>query len=345
MMEPSRMERSFDIHEVAEALAYLNESDRETWVRMAMAIKSEFGDAGFGAWDDWSQGYAKYKAGDATSVWKSCKGAGSVTLGTLIHEAMQAGWKPRQLDADERARLDREAAERRKQVEAQQRIEAERAASLQAIVARTAQEIWESPELGTVGKSQYLGRKKVGAHGVRFFKRGLIVVTDEERTTVNLVRGSEAIQAFFKRPDLEQVSFKHLKHGAFALPMVGSDGMVVNLQVIFPSGKKSFLKGGRKQGCWHLIGGPVQEVLAFAEGYATGASIHEATGYPVAVAFDAGNLLAAGRGLRALYPEAQFIWAADDDRETNGNPGVTKAQEAAAELGGIVVWPEFGEAA
>ncbi len=344
-----RTERSFDLHEVADALRYLNESERETWVRMAMAIKSEFGDAGFSVWDDWSQGYAKYKARDAKAVWRSCRASGAggaVTLGTLIHEARAAGWTPAELSDTERTRLDAESAARRVQVQAQQEAAQARAASMQAIVARNAQEIWQS--LGAVGKSPYLGVKKVQAHGIRFFNAGLVVLTDEDLTTVDLIRGREAISAFFARPDREELAFMYCKPGAFAVPMYGVDGLIQNLQVIFPTGKKRFMAGGRKQACWHLLAAVpdgYDGVLVIAEGYSTGASIYQAAGYPVAVAFDAGNLLAAGRGLRARYPQAQLVFAADDDRDTDGNPGITKAQAAAAELGGVVVWPVFGVAA
>ncbi len=341
-----RTERSFDVHEVADALRYLNESERETWVRMAMAIKAEFGDAGFAVWDDWSQGYAKYKARDAKAVWRSCKAGGAVGLGTLIHEARAAGWTPAALADDERARLDAEAAARRVQVQAQQQAALERAASMQAIVARSAQDIWQG--LGAVGKSPYLGTKRVQAHGVRFFNAGLVVLSDEDRTTVQLISGRDDISAFFARPDRDELAFMYCKPGAFAVPMRTIDGLMHNLQVIFPTGKKRFMAGGRKQGCFHLLTDLPDHyagVLVLAEGYSTGASIYQAAGYPVAVAFDCGNLLAVGRGLRARYPQAQLVFAADDDRDTEGNPGLSKAQAAAAELGGVVVWPVFGVAA
>ena len=74
------------------ALAFIPADHRETWVSMAMAIKSELGDAGFDIWDDWSQTAGNYSAQAARSVWKSCKGAG-VTAGTLFHEARANGWK------------------------------------------------------------------------------------------------------------------------------------------------------------------------------------------------------------------------------------------------------------
>lgn len=62
---------------------------------------------------------------------------------------------------------------------------------------------------------------------------------------------------------------------------------------------KLFLKGGRKSGLWHWCGDPAgASVLLIAEGYATAASLHQATGRPVAVAFDAGNLAHVAKALR-----------------------------------------------
>jgi putative DNA primase/helicase len=94
-------------------------------------------------------------------------------------------------------------------------------------------------------------------------------------------------------------------------------------------------------GCYFLIGEPV-EVLCVAEGYATAASIHEATGNAVAVAFNAGNLVPAARALRARYPNSRIIICADDDAKTEGNPGLTKAHEAAQAVGGLFARPDFG---
>ena len=50
---------------------------------------------------------------------------------------------------------------------------------------------------------------------------------------------------------------------------------------------KRFLQGGKKQGHFHLIG-TINEncLICITEGYATGASWHQATFHPIVVAFD-----------------------------------------------------------
>jgi hypothetical protein len=114
-----------------------------------------------------------------------------------------------------------------------------------------------------------------------------------------------------------------------------------NLQFIGDAGSKKFLTGGRVKGCCFQIGEP-GEVLCVAEGFATGASVHEATGYAVAVAFDCGNLQPVAETMRAQFPNARIVVAADDDYRTAGNPGLRKAREAAAATCGLVAVPDFG---
>jgi putative DNA primase/helicase len=124
------------------------------------------------------------------------------------------------------------------------------------------------------------------------------------------------------------------------IPMIDTTGKVQSLQSITPDGDKRFLSGGRVKGCYHAIGKPAG-LLIVCEGYATGASIHEATGHAVAVAFNAGNLEAVAVALHAKYADMKIIIAGDDDHLTDGNPGLTKARAAAQAVGALVAVPSF----
>ncbi|MFZ2391673.1 DUF3987 domain-containing protein [Rhodoferax sp.] len=124
------------------------------------------------------------------------------------------------------------------------------------------------------------------------------------------------------------------------IPLRDTAGKLHSLQTITPDGDKRFHPGGRVKGCYHSIGKPAG-VLIVCEGYATGASIHEATGHAVAVTFNAGNLEAPAVALRAKYPALKIIVAADDDHLTDGNPGMSKATAAALAVGGLVAVPSF----
>lgn len=125
------------------------------------------------------------------------------------------------------------------------------------------------------------------------------------------------------------------------IPLKDMDGKTHSLQYIYPDGRKMFHPGGRIHGCFHLIGKP-DGVLCIAEGFATGASVHMATGYAVAVAFDCGNLLAVAKAFQAEYTDLQLIICADDDWLIKGNPGKTKAYQAAQVVNGVVALPLFG---
>lgn len=130
--------------------------------------------------------------------------------------------------------------------------------------------------------------------------------------------------------------------GALLIPMRAA-GELHSLQFIGEDGGKKFLTGGRVRGCYFSIGNPKgAAALCIAEGFATGATIHEATGYPVAVAFNAGNLLAVVQAMRAKFPDLPLILCADDDHRTAGNPGLTNATEAARAVGGLLAVPDFG---
>ena len=132
-----------------------------------------------------------------------------------------------------------------------------------------------------------------------------------------------------------------LSRSNLVIPLRDTTGTLQSLQFIRSDGGKSFLKGGKVAGCYFSIGRPVG-TLCIVEGFATGASVHGATGYPVAIAFDAGNLRAAATALRAKFPNLQLVLCADDDAETPGNPGITKATEAARAVGGLIAAPYFG---
>ena len=160
----------------------------------------------------------------------------------------------------------------------------------------------------TDGDSAYLQRKGVAGHGVRYSPRGNLVI-----------------------------------------PMLDAGGMVHGLQIIYGQKKhgrdKDFWPAGlAKQGHFFLVGpSPGAGVLLIAEGYATAASLFEATGHPCAVAFDAGNLQPVAVALRKHYPRAKILICADDDYLTEGNPGVTKASTAALAINGAWVAPVFAQ--
>ncbi|RDK01625.1 AAA family ATPase [Paraburkholderia lacunae] len=124
------------------------------------------------------------------------------------------------------------------------------------------------------------------------------------------------------------------------------DGAHHSAQYIQTDGGKTFQTGGRISGCFAAVTAGAKpgnaSPLLICEGFATACSLHEATGFPVAAAMNAGNLLNVAKAWRAKYPRVRIVICADDDAETAGNPGMTKALEAARAVGALLAVPDFG---
>lgn len=305
-----------DTERIRSALAHLNPHDRDVWVRAALCIKSELGDAGYDIWDEWGSQYDKYSPSDARQVWRSVKENGRTGIGTLFFDAKAAGWtddkKRKKPSAAEIAKRDAEAAIRREQAD---REDAERksAAADRALAAwNAAADCTEHP---------YLARKGVPSNGLRV---GPWEVVDPDTGEVRVVTKN-----------------------ALLIPIRDAAKKIHSLQAIFPakSGNrdKDYLKYGAKSGLFYSFGRPqgTPPTILIGEGYATLASAHAATGHACIVAFDAGNLVAVARVLRERFPAAVLVLLADNDQWTEGNPGITKATEAAKAVGGLVAVPSF----
>lgn len=304
--------RDLNEDEIAEALGYLDANcSREEWVRIGMAIKSELGNGGFDIWDEWSKAGKSYNSTDARDTWKSIKPSGGITIATLIHEAQQFGFS---LNEALREPISQEQIEarrtKRQQEEAAAKAEADRK---RAMAAERAQSMWSLAADLEGDEHPYLQRKGVMAFGLRLGKWR---------------NGTEAL----------------------LVPMYNIDGHLVSLQGIFANDNaelgrdKDYLPGGQRRGAFHLIGGKpagANAVLVVCEGYSTGASIHQASGHPVAVAFDAGNLVTVARDMRTLFGNVTIVIAADDDQWNKDNAGIHHARQAASAASAIIAVPKF----
>lgn len=171
-----------------------------------------------------------------------------------------------------------------------------------------AQALWKAAI--PVDLHSYLKRKRVKSTGLRLY-RGVLVIAGMPCNECLIV------------------------------PARDTAGVIHTLEFIHADARKRFLPGGDYKGCYFSIGKP-DGVLCIVEG-SSGASVHEATGHAVAVAFSAGNLMPVALALRAKYPQIKIILCADNDRFTPGNPGVTKATEAARSVGGFLAVPRFAD--
>lgn len=153
-----------------------------------------------------------------------------------------------------------------------------------------------------------------------------------------------AASAYLSRKQVRGYGVRFARDGVVVVPLQNVAGLLVGLQFIQADGSKRFITGTQKLAAWHLIGTvSAEHPLVLAEGYATAASVHMATGWPVAVCFDCGNLLPVGQALKDLYPDTQLLIAGDDDHQRTENAGRVHAGAAAQKLGCKFVLPRFTE--
>ena len=145
--------------------------------------------------------------------------------------------------------------------------------------------------------------------------------------------------AYLARKGVKAHRLRQHADGRLVVPVL-IDTALQSLQFIDKDGRKLFLTGGEVTGGYYGIGTRTgATALCVVEGFATGATVHEATGHPVAVAFNAGNLKAVVEAMYERYPDLPLIVCGDDDPEVEGNPGRTKATEAAQSVGARLAQP------
>ncbi len=340
----------FTLDDAQQAVLALSSDSREEWLQVGMALRSGFGDSAWSIFDNWSRGSKSYKEADCKAVWKSFRKSG-VGIGTLIKLAKEAGWRPadKQWSDAERDAYRAKVAEDKRKREAEEEEEQAHKLRMQDVVAKASQALIDTVTAGDYGPVDcpYLTAKQVLAFGVYIVPRSVVVAIDDRAESFRIVTGEADIKAFFAeyaaagKP--EHVSVRNIKRGSLLIPLCRGDDLW-SVQIIFPSGKKSFFRHGRKSGCYHVIPGSV-DVVCLAEGYATAASIHMATGYTCVVAVDAGNLPNVLEFIRKwdFYPGALFLVCADDDSATEENAGLKFAERAVSSFGGAVVVPVFSQ--
>lgn len=333
------------LDEVNRALDFVSPiSDRDDWVLIAMALKNEFGDLGFDLFDSWSQGSDQYKVKNCRDTWKSVKSSGSTTILTLFQRAKEGGFSPEKKELsieDKKARV-KEAEKRRVASEARAAVDEAHELRWRSVVAQAAFDVWQ--RCVGEGKSDYLLKKKVRSFGLRFPAAAMVLELVESEYRYVVHSGKLDIDAFYSRK-VEDTKFRHIKPGVCVVPLVDDENSIHNIQLIYTQ-NKSFLPG-RVSGLMHVLAFPQSDdqPIVVGEGYATVASCHMATQWPVFMALHSGNLGKVVASIRRRYPNNRIIIAADDDHLTDGNPGKTKAIKSANDSGACVVLPVFKEVA
>lgn len=216
----------------------------------------------------------------------------------------------RKLSREEKRKINEEIKAQRK------RFEAELRARYYA-VSLLATSIWDVADLSVTGHA-YLVRKCLPqSHtGLRCISRvkaqGLI-----NQAAINQEDGEGQVLRAMGR--------------LLVVPLTDENGLICSLQLIDESGRKTFLKGGRKKGLlWRpenlSFNAGNDGVIGIAEGVATAMSVTAMCSVPCVAAIDAGNLLPAAETLRKVFPKHSLTFYADKDVSRVGEE---KAKEAA----------------
>lgn len=257
----------------------------------------------------------------------------------------------RGLSDEQKAALKDRMAQDKKRAQAERNAEIEQAAQWAAAVWRSCRE----PEPNEHG---YLARKKLKTTG-----GARIFVSNDG---INLVGANG-----------DDYKYLSVFHGALVVPMCDATGKVFGLQFILDRIKhkdrisrterdKDYWPAGMSVESHYWLIGPSPSVVCLtAEGFATGLTLHEETGHPVAVAFAANNLGPVAKAIKSQYRRAKQLICADDDflqrcaecktytivAETNcthcgkphrkQNAGVSRAADAALAVDGTWIAPVF----
>ncbi|KAI93426.1 hypothetical protein T281_16730, partial [Rhodomicrobium udaipurense JA643] len=162
--------------------------------------------------------------------------------------------------------------------------------------------------------------------------------------------GARVLQRDFTYKIDDEDDWRTACKGLLLVPMYATTpgkAKLVGAQLIDGEGVKRFMKGTPKLGAFCSIGRPssADSPVLIAEGYATAARLHQATGHCAVAACDAGNLAPVAIALKEKRPSARFVICADNDRFTTqpvNNPGLHFARMAADAIGAPLVIPQFG---
>ena len=156
------------------------------------------------------------------------------------------------------------------------------------------------------GESDYLRRKGVNAHGIRFREN---------------LYGKVAV-----------------------IPMKDIYGQLKGYQILNANGSKVFAKGIRLAGLFHALTDLMDNVpIGIAESYVTAATCYELLPMPTITAFTSENLEQTAEILRERYPNSPVVIFADNDAHLAQNKGIISAKKALkkAQGNGIILAPKF----
>jgi len=86
------------VSSIEQALAFIDATDRATWINCGMGIKSELGESVFDVCDRWSSTADNYSARTAAVSWRGFNDGGGITIATVFGLAKDNGYRHNSTD-------------------------------------------------------------------------------------------------------------------------------------------------------------------------------------------------------------------------------------------------------
>jgi putative DNA primase/helicase len=289
------------VNKIEDALKAIPASvDRNTWFRIGAAIKSHLGEAGFTVFDEWSktcQNKYNYKHIEAT--WRSISD-GKITIKTLFYYAKEHGYlinyKPGEQDS----------------------------------FGPTSEQAKQYAQLAQEGE--------IEAHEEILYGIRTIFEVSEPPTAGHYYLKDKSIKSY---PFLRAVTINSIKD-VLVVPFTADGKEIVNCQFIYPYNEKEkrypkyFQKYLSSDGLFVMPIEGATDTIFLTEGFATAATVSDLTGATTIACGSCHNLTKAAIKIKNLYPNSNFIIAAD-----TGSTALDCAKKAAEAIGAHVTYPKF----
>ncbi|MBQ9619668.1 MAG: PriCT-2 domain-containing protein, partial [Neisseriaceae bacterium] len=291
-----------DYNEVQIALTYIDANDRDTWLKVGTALKAEFGEQGYELFEEWSRTSPKFNLNAVKSTWKSARTQYG-NIGYVFNRAKENGFVRQNIKPMSAAEIEERNRKNRERAAKEEQKQAKK----QANASRRAKYVFEERTKQADPQHPYLVKKGISDPAV----------------------------------------LQHIRQSGDNLIIPLKQGKkVVGIQMIFPNGRKHIPADTPKRGSALFLGDTrlenIKQGFFVAEGFATAASIVQATGRPCLMTIDAGNMPTVVHSLKNVVQKHHIpvVLCADNDEDHKGEK---KAKEAAEILGDTaqVIMPDF----
>ncbi|MCB1659840.1 MAG: PriCT-2 domain-containing protein, partial [Pseudomonadales bacterium] len=308
------------------ALTYIDAHNRDTWLKVGNALKTEFGSSGFDIWDDWSKTADNYDAKAVKSVWRSLT-VGKVNIGTVIYLAKQNGFdiskhEVKPIDPQEQAARQAKREQQAREAEAHEKAEVEALTAIAKQIQQVANTPFVTPYTQDKGMST-TGLLSINCNELHAFKHPFDTYNGKPQSIGYALKGLVTLAPFC---DLKTGEFVRLQ-GISGVKATEGKEAGTYIKRFIGKGVSFWWQGYiKKQGIAKIV----------FEGVSDAQTTHEHTNKPCLAAGGKDQLKKAALALRAECPHDPIIVFGDNDPKGEGQ---AKAEAAATAVNGIFLLP------